>query len=361
MGVLRGIYCASKICKRDNQSLRLHCSIEDQHAAWLAQMECLDKQRPIFEGGPVLHHRPIQELLASPNSSIPILDYGNASTQLVAKLIKHAVPFVLRHHPAARQLHRHWKQRRVREAIGFLPVKVVTFTGERFKYYDAKKRWPTGQSPGKEFGRRVRTTVEEVFLEAQKARANRLRLYASVMVRQKTMEVLDPSGAYLSLSADPLLQIPFHTWKVPHVRIGWDPVQVATHFDSGPNFLVQVRASKPVVLLHPLQQSKLYWEKDESHPYFRRSEIWPRDLQDPDHSTHLRDKYPLFGDARGIAHILQPTEVLHIPSMWWHYLEASDPQNDSEPFWTSINRFAEWDQNFLPPDAERYLPCIPIL
>ena len=57
----------------------------------------------------------------------------------------------------------------------------------------------------------------------------------------------------------------------------------------------------------------------------RQSQV---DLYRPD-----LERFPRFAQARGVEAILQPGEVLYIPSMWFHHIECLDTPCTSVNFW----------------------------
>lgn len=116
------------------------------------------------------------------------------------------------------------------------------------------------------------------------------------------------------------------------VRVGFAELQYGTHFDDFSNFLAQVEGVKRIVLFHPLEESKLSWQSDPDHPHFRDTDMWPRE------EVHRRNT--AFRSARALQVTLQPGDVLFIPPLWFHYVEAYRP-SAAVPFWLSVNLWAD--------------------
>lgn len=115
-----------------------------------------------------------------------------------------------------------------------------------------------------------------------------------------------------------------------HLRFGYDPIEVIPHYDDQPAFLVQIENHKRFLFFPPLQERHLPWERSIRSPSNSVVTKSPR--------THPDD----FRDARAVAHVVQPGELLHIPPLWWHYVDLrvsnSTPRNNKAcTFWSSLS------------------------
>ncbi|CAG2114104.1 unnamed protein product, partial [Medioppia subpectinata] len=94
-------------------------------------------------------------------------------------------------------------------------------------------------------------------------------------------------------------------------RISSKGLVLWTHYDIMDNILVQVKGSKRVVLFPPNDCLNLYLESDKSRVI---------DIDEP--IDQMRDKFPLFLNARRYECILEESESLFIPSLWFHNTTA---------------------------------------
>ena len=102
---------------------------------------------------------------------------------------------------------------------------------------------------------------------------------------------------------------------------------------------------KRVMLFNPLDENKFYWERNSDHPNFRHSRVWPR-LNLGRNET----QFPDFMMANALQVVIRPGDMLFIPPLWWHYIEAKLPVAAADglgatpvPFWLSINLWAGTD------------------
>jgi len=98
------------------------------------------------------------------------------------------------------------------------------------------------------------------------------------------------------------------------------------HYDDANNFLVQVVGRKKLILFYPEQYSCLYPTNDSNMPHVSKVNIFNPDL----------DQYPLFKHAVAEEIILNPGEVLYLPTFWWHQVESLDIAI-SVNFWWPMN------------------------
>ena len=86
---------------------------------------------------------------------------------------------------------------------------------------------------------------------------------------------------------------------------------IECHYDGTPNFAASVGGLRRWIMAAPSECDKLYLLQKPS-PSSRHSEV---DWSAPDNW-----KYPKFKEARANEIILQPGEVLYVPSFWFHYI-----------------------------------------
>ena len=106
-------------------------------------------------------------------------------------------------------------------------------------------------------------------------------------------------------------------------RISSKNIQIWTHYDIMDNILCQVSGSKRVVLWHPNEIVNLY-VKDTC------SEVL--DIDNPDLS-----KYPDFPKGRGMECVLNPGDMLFIPSLWFHNTTTLDESISVNCFWRHLD------------------------
>ncbi|KAG7354237.1 cupin-like domain containing protein [Nitzschia inconspicua] len=96
-----------------------------------------------------------------------------------------------------------------------------------------------------------------------------------------------------------------------HCRFGMHGVIAENHFDQSRNAIVVLGGERRYVLAHPNQCKRLSL-LPKGHPSARHSAV---DWSDPD-----LDSYPEFAEARGNEVVLQPGDVLYLPTNWFHYI-----------------------------------------
>lgn len=96
-----------------------------------------------------------------------------------------------------------------------------------------------------------------------------------------------------------------------HCRFGMPGVIAENHFDGSRNAIALFSGSRRYILSHPDQcQNLALYPK--GHPSARHSAV---DWSDPD-----VEKFPQFLDARSSEVVLQPGQVLYLPTNWFHYI-----------------------------------------
>lgn len=83
------------------------------------------------------------------------------------------------------------------------------------------------------------------------------------------------------------------------------------HFDGSRNSVAMIGGLRRWILTHPDQCPHMYMYKNE-HPSGRHSEV---DWSNPD-----VDKFPNFRKVQSNEVILQPGDVLYVPTFWIHYI-----------------------------------------
>lgn len=96
-----------------------------------------------------------------------------------------------------------------------------------------------------------------------------------------------------------------------HCRFGMPGVIAENHFDGSRNAIALFSGSRRYILSHPDQCTNLALYP-KGHPSARHSAI---DWSNPD-----VEEFPQFRDARSSEVVLQPGQVLYLPTNWFHYI-----------------------------------------
>ncbi|CAF2516268.1 unnamed protein product [Rotaria sp. Silwood2] len=132
-------------------------------------------------------------------------------------------------------------------------------------------------------------------------------------------DILIPDYCYISSDENEDEEVDLNAWIGPKQTIS------PLHNDPKQNLLAQVVGEKYLRLIDPIYSSKLYALG--STMLNNTSSI---DVENPDY-----DRFPLFKDVPYLECILQPGDMLYIPSRHWHYvrsLSASFSMNFTELF-----------------------------
>ena len=89
------------------------------------------------------------------------------------------------------------------------------------------------------------------------------------------------------------------------------------------NLLVQICGHKRVVLFPPHDASLLYLSRDKSQVV---------DIDKPD-----LDRFPLFAQSHACEALLQPGDVLFIPALWFHNVQALEFSVAVNTFWRHLD------------------------
>lgn len=106
------------------------------------------------------------------------------------------------------------------------------------------------------------------------------------------------------------------------LRISSQQLVLWTHYDIMDNILVQIRGRKRVVLFSPEDCLYLYLEADKSKII---------DLDEP--PDQLFYKYPLLAEAVRYECVLEESDSLFIPSLWFHNTKALEFSIGINFFW----------------------------
>ena len=96
-----------------------------------------------------------------------------------------------------------------------------------------------------------------------------------------------------------------------HCRFGMRSVIAEAHFDASRNAVVQIRGLRRWLLASPEQCSSMYMYPA-GHPSARHSQV---DWSAPDYV-----KYPEFKNLRVNEIIMQPGDLIYLPTYWIHYI-----------------------------------------
>ena len=96
-----------------------------------------------------------------------------------------------------------------------------------------------------------------------------------------------------------------------HCRFGMRSVIAEAHFDGSNNMVAMLGGLRRWIMTHPKYCADMYM-LPLNHPSGRHSEM--------DWSQLDIDRYPNFARVRGFEVILQPGDVLFVPTYWIHYI-----------------------------------------
>lgn len=112
-------------------------------------------------------------------------------------------------------------------------------------------------------------------------------------------------------------------WQRSKVWVGTPGMRSPLHRDLPHNLYAQVSGRKTFVLFAPEEGRHLYSGSVlSSVPNGSRADALSPDFE----------RFPLLGQARGLACVLEPGEVLYLPSLWWHQTRA-ETVSMSMNFW----------------------------
>jgi hypothetical protein len=110
---------------------------------------------------------------------------------------------------------------------------------------------------------------------------------------------------------DQLYMVDYEAQMGIHCRFGMKGVIAENHFDGSRNSIAVFGGSRRYILSHPDECDKLALYP-RGHPSARHSAV---DWSNPDIK-----EYPEFADAKGNEIVLQPGQVLYLPTEWFHFI-----------------------------------------
>lgn len=117
----------------------------------------------------------------------------------------------------------------------------------------------------------------------------------------------------------------------PLLFLGYDTCMPLHYHGSTEAMLCQLHGIKEVTLFGPSEWSALYPRRWYEHaPLFSRV-----DGSKPDF-----ERFPRYGEARGLRFTLYPGEMLFIPVHWWHLTRVQGLQISVTQFWKA--KFGNW-------------------
>ncbi|TNJ46479.1 cupin-like domain-containing protein [Tamlana fucoidanivorans] len=87
------------------------------------------------------------------------------------------------------------------------------------------------------------------------------------------------------------------------------------HRDTGKNMYAQIKGKKMFIICSP---------KYDKHIYPSKKYINGGMASEVDINNFNKERHPLFESIHFESVILEPGDVLHVPSKWWHYVESLD-------------------------------------
>ena len=314
----------------------------------------------LFRGAPKVKTAYVKDIFLRDESMGQIPSVSVDEMALARNLVLRHVPFVIRNVSTVKDLQRKWTQTYLNKELGSTRWAVDVYRNKQLRYVD-RDRWKEmkAQDPlgaqrllkGIGFPKRIFRNTSWLFNHAAKKQRplgrGRLRHKCSNENREMLYAMKDYDDAFvdekpLRQAFDQLMSLvrELRPDKNAEMRIGFNELHFSTHFDTWANFLAQVAGVKRIVLFNPLEEDKLHWERNSDHPHFRNSRVWPR--------LNLRQDsdYPDFMTAEALQVVLRPGDVLFIPPLWWHYIEAKLPVAadtvgaTSVPFWLNVNMWA---------------------
>jgi len=111
--------------------------------------------------------------------------------------------------------------------------------------------------------------------------------------------------------------------------------RIAAHFDTPENLACVVAGRRRFTLFPPEQLANLYVGPVDFTPAGQAISLV--DFADPDYAA-----YPRFEQAleASMTADMEPGDVLYLPSMWWHHVEALDTFNVLVNYWWQPSRHA---------------------
>ena len=100
-------------------------------------------------------------------------------------------------------------------------------------------------------------------------------------------------------------------------RLGVPGIVAENHFDNENNYIVMMGGSRRYLLGHPKNCPNMYLH-EQKHPLERHTQIdWSRVTSD---TQDLRNRFPNFHLTSINEVVLQPGDVLYLPTYWFHHI-----------------------------------------
>ena len=332
------------------------CTLDEVGERLQPLQKRLSTGEALFRGAPKVMTSRIKEIFANESEGqIPALTMNEMA--LARKLVLHHAPFVIRNVSTIKELQSKWTQAYLSKELASATMAVQVYkdkqllyvhgpTLEKMRTRDPQEVHRIVHGPG--YGKRVTRNMSWLFDDAAKNQNNsKHMLYA---MKAPGEAISDEELMHRAFDDVMPLVRELQPDKTALMRIGFHELHYSAHFDYSTNFLAQVAGVKKVILSNPLEEHKFHWERNRDHPHFRHSRVWPR--------LNLRNdsEFPDFMMANALQVALWPGDMMFIPPLWWHYIEAELPVAAEEdmgetpvPFWLSVNLWASNEYYICPP------------
>lgn len=140
---------------------------------------------------------------------------------------------------------------------------------------------------------------------------------------------------HLARDIEPVVETMIPLWPAPLRRLltlapnlwtGPAGTVSVLHFDRVHNLYVQIHGRKKWVLISPRRSVEVYWPCDDLR--VGMLQFSPVDAEHPNLA-----RYPRFADADAVEVILEPGDVLFVPTGWWHQVRSLDVSVSLNFFW----------------------------
>ncbi|KAL3916326.1 MAG: hypothetical protein SGPRY_006867 [Prymnesium sp.] len=159
-------------------------------------------------------------------------------------------------------------------------------------------------------------------------RASKQRLVHFSEVPSRIRKFLEPQEWMYPHSDDAKARMQYMWLSTPGVR-------THTHFDSDPNFFVQLIGRKRFVLWAP-NQSATMCPFPRLHPLWHKSRA---DFEKPDLTVPSCERY---NESIAVVVEVNPGDVLFVPQFWWHTVETLSPSPS-----LSLSTLSRWPQLYI--------------
>lgn len=302
------------------------CTLEELGKGLLPMSQRMSAGDELFPGGPKVKTATIGEIFANESAGqIPTTDDMGLARELV---LRH-VPFVISNMSAVKRLGSKWTPAYLLSHAGSVKMDIDVYRNRRFRYVhrETMRRMAAADPVRAQlFAKSSGYEDSTIDTMARFIAGSAERTMYGTMLSNETL--LDDQIREVFDELVPLVK-ELEAIK-PKLRMGFHDLDFCTHLDGSANFLAQVAGVKHIVLWNPLQEEKLYWERDSDHPYFRQSHVWPRD--------NGKEEFPEFHTSEALQTVLYPGDVVFIPPLWFHYLETQQTR-----FWLNVNMWAFGD------------------